>query len=120
MLRIGVSGSNHHPVDAGGNDGAGAGRGASVGAAGLQGDKKGGAAGRAAVVQCVAQGLNFRVGLARLMMPTAANDGAAFDEYGAHHGVGERVAVGAAGQAQRQTHVRKIGHRLPVVAVWGS
>jgi len=107
--RVRIAGPRDHAPDAGGNDGIGAGRGATVGAARFQRYVKRGAGNPMAFGVSVAERLNFGVRLASAVMPALANDGAFPDQDGADHGIGGSPPLGPARQAQCQAHESSIG-----------
>ena len=99
---VGVAGAHHHPADARGQDGVGAGGLAPVVAAGLQGDVQLGPPG---VLRAGGQGAALGVGLAAPLVPALAQDPAVPDDHRAHHGVGGGPARAPLGQLQGQAHV---------------
>ena len=109
--RVGIGGGNDHPADAGGDDGLGAGRGASVGAAGFECDVEGGTPWLATVAIGVAKGLDLGVGLAGALMPAFAKDPTVADENGADHRVGAGSTPRATGQREGPSHEPGIGDR---------
>lgn len=109
--RVGIGGGNDHPSDPGGDDGLGAGRGASVGAAGFECDVEGGTPRLATVAIGVAKGLDLGVGLAGALMPAFAEDPTVADKNGADHRVGAGSTPSATGQREGPAHEPGIGDR---------
>ncbi len=83
--RVGIERRHHHPRDAGREQRFGAGRGAPVVVAGLEGDVGGGAAGAFA---SGTERLHLGVRLAGPPVPALTDDGAVPDEHTAHQGIG--------------------------------
>src|SRR6266545_1806391 len=98
---VGVLDGRHHPGDAGGDQRAGARRGAPVVSAGLQADVAGGTGGAAGGPP---QRQRLGVGLAGGAVEALADDLAVAHQHGANHGIGAGAAEPERGQVERSPH----------------
>ena len=99
--RVGVAAGDDGAGDAGGDEGVGAGRGAAVMGAGFEGDVGGSTTGG---VARRAQGVDFGVRLARVLVPAFADDGVILDEDAADARVGGGGVEAAPREFQRAPH----------------
>ncbi len=105
-LRVGVFHADDHPIDAGGNDGFGAGWGPALVIAGLQGDVHGCLPGH---FPGFPQGINFGVGLAGGRMKPLADNGIVFNHQGPDHGIGRCSSPASGCQFQGLLQIFFIG-----------
>lgn len=115
MGGVGIRGGNHDPVDAGGDDGLGAGRSASVGGAGFEGDVEGGPAKVMPPGPGIPDGFDLGVRQSGPMMPAVAEALPVADEHCADHGVGAGLAHAPAGQSEGTPHPVKIDGLMETV-----
>ncbi len=109
---IGIGGGHHDPFDVGGDNGVGAGRGASVGAARFQGDVERGPAQVVTLGLGIADGLDLGMGHSGPMMPAVAELKAVSNQHGPDHGIRTGPAPTAACQCQGPSHPVEILDRI--------
>ena len=110
VLRIGISRTDDHAFDPGGDDGVCARRRATVCAAWFKRDEELCAARILAALLCVAERLDFRVRQTRAPVPAAADDFSVFHQYGADHRIWRRGAEAAPGKPESKAHESGVRH----------
>ncbi len=107
-FRIGIAMAGHHAGDSGRDHRVGAGRGAAVVGAGLQGDEEGGTS---RAVSRLAQGLDLGVRASHLPVPAAAHDLAVPHQDGADLRVGRDAVPAAGGEPEGAPQVGDLSRR---------